>query len=250
MADGMKKKEIIGIILRCALALTLFLIAVLNYDSLSTLDVAKLVSFTSSIPLICAVVLAVYVVKAVVFVVPASLIYVAVGAILNEHPLLAVGINLLGIFLEISVTWLLGKFLGKDAVYKLLSKKEAGRKILERNLGDKAGVLFAIRAIPAFPIDWLSLFYGASGCKYPKYAAVSVAGLSWRVILFTILGDAAFSWIPMDKLIFIGICCIPVGVIYYLIKKFVLDPKKQKAATAANAATEEAEEKSDESAEK
>ena len=83
--------------------------------------------------IICAVVLAVYAVKAVVFVVPASLIYVAVGAILYEHPVLAVGINLLGIFLEVSVTYALGKFLGKDAVYKLLSKKEAGRKILERD---------------------------------------------------------------------------------------------------------------------
>ncbi len=229
----MKKKEIFGIILRCALALTLFLVAILNYDRLSTLDVARLVSFTDSIPLICGVVLAVYVVKALVFVVPASLIYVAVGAILNEHLALAVGVNLLGIFLEVSVTWLLGKFLGKDAVYKLLSKKEAGRKILERNLGDKAGVLFAIRAIPAFPIDWLSLFYGASGCRYPKYALVSVAGISWRVILFTILGDAAFSWIPMDKLIFIAICCIPVGVAYYLIKKFVLEPKKKRSAAGS-----------------
>lgn len=248
----MKKTEIIGILLRCALALALFLIAILNYDRLSTLDVAKLVSFTDSIPLICGVVLAVYVVKALVFVVPASLIYVAVGAVLNEHLLLAVGINLLGIFLEVSVTWLLGKFLGEEAVYKLLSKKEAGRKILERNLGDKAGVLFAIRAIPAFPIDWLSLFYGASGCKYPKYALVSVAGISWRVILFTILGDAAFSWIPMDKLIFIAICCIPVGVVYYLIKKFVLEPKKKKAAAETAVLTEKEtdEEKIADSAEK
>ena len=48
------------------------------------------------------------------------------------------------------------------------------------------------------------------------------------VILFTILGDAIFAWIPVDKIILVLICCIPVGVVYYLIKKFVLDPKKQK----------------------
>lgn len=226
----MKKKEILLIVLRCALALTLFLIAVLNYDKLSNLDVRQLVSFTENVPLICAVVLAVYIVKSLVFVVPASLVYVAVGAILP--PALAVGVNLLGIFLEVSVTYFLGRFLGKDAVYRLLSKKEIGRKILEKNLGDKAGVLLAIRAVPAFPIDFISLFYGASGCRYLRYALLSLAGISWRVILFTILGDAVFRWIPMDKIILIAICCIPLGVGYYLLKKFVLEPKK-KAREAA-----------------
>lgn len=222
----MKKKDIVLTLVKCAVLLTLFFIAVFNYDTLSNLDVAKLVSFTDNVPVIVAVVLAVYVVKALVFVVPASLVYVAVGAILN--PVLAVVVNLTGIFIEVSVTYFLGRFLGKDAVYKLLSKREAGRKILEKDLGSKASVLLTIRAVPAFPIDFISLFYGASGCKYLKYALLSLAGISWRVILFTILGDAIFAWIPMDKIILVVICCIPVGVVYYLVKKFVLDPKKQK----------------------
>ena len=236
----MKKKEILLIILRCALALALFLIAVLNYDKLSHLDVRQLVSFTQNVPVICAVVLAVYLVKSMVFVVPASLVYVAVGAILPTW--IAVTVNLIGIFLEVSATYVLGRFLGKDAVYRLLSKKEIGRKILAKNLGDKAGVLFAIRAVPAFPIDWLSLFYGASGCAYLKYAFVSLAGLSWRVVLFTIIGDGVFRWIPMDKIILIAICCIPLGVAYYLLKKFL--PKKQKTA-AESAPTETADTNTD-----
>ncbi len=222
----MKKKDVALVILKCVIALTLFFIAIFNYDELSGLDVKELVSFTDNVPLIICVVLAVYIVKALVFVVPASLVYVAVGAILD--PVLAVAVNLVGIFIEVSVTYFLGRFLGKDAVYKLLSKKEAGRKILEKDLGSKASVLIAIRAVPAFPIDFISLFYGASGCRYLKYALLSLAGISWRVILFTILGDAVFAWIPIDKIILVVICCIPVGVIYYLIKKFVLEPKKQK----------------------
>lgn len=220
----MKKKDIVLIILRCAVALTLFFIAIFNYDSLSNLDVKDLVSFTQNVPLIIGIVLAVYFVKSLVFVVPASLVYVAVGAILE--PWLAVIVNLTGIFIEVSSTYILGRFLGKDAVYKLLSKKDAGRKILEKDLGSKASVLVAIRAVPAFPIDLISLFYGASGCRYLKYAVLSLAGISWRVILFTIIGDAVFAWIPIDKIIFIVICCIPLGVAYYLFKKFYLDPKK------------------------
>ena len=50
------------------------------------------------------------------------------------------------------------------------------------------------------------------------------------MILFTLLGDAVFRWIPMDKVILIVICLIPVGVVYYLIKKLVIEPKKKKGA--------------------
>ncbi len=233
----MSKKDIFLTILKVVVAMTLFVVAIVNYDTLSTLSVSDLTSFTTSVPLVIVIVLAIYFVKALVFVVPASLIYVAVGAVfagLIPNPvtaaLTAVAVNLTGIFIEVSATWALGRFLGKDAVYRLLSKKEAGRKILEKNLGDKASVLLAIRAIPAFPIDWISLFYGASGCRYLKYALLSLLGLSWRVILFTIIGDGVFSWIPMDKIILIAICLIPVGVAWYLIKKFALDPKKRKKA--------------------
>lgn len=221
----MKKKDIILTIVKCAVALTLFVFAIVNYDSLSKLDVKELLSFTDNLALMTAIVLGVYVVKSLVFVVPASLIYVAVGAVLPTA--YAVLINLIGIFLEVSVTFFLGRFLGKEAVHKLLSKKEGGRKILEKDLGSKASVLLTIRAVPAFPIDFISLFYGASDCKYLKYAALSVLGISWRVILFTILGDAAFAWFPTDKIILVVICLIPVGVIYTLIKKFVIEPKKK-----------------------
>lgn len=222
----MKKKDIALIVLRCIVALSLFAIAVIKYDELSNLDVIKLLSFTDNVLLMCATVLGVYFVKALVFVVPASLVYVAVGAVLD--PVLAVAVNLAGIFIEVSVTYILGRFLGKDAVYKLLSKKEAGRKLLEKDIQSKASVLLSIRALPVFPIDFVSLFYGASGTKYPAYALYSVLGISWRVILFTLLGDAVFKWIPIDKIIFIVICCIPLGVIWYLVKKFYIEPKKEK----------------------
>ncbi len=225
----MKKKDIALILLRAAVAMALFTVAIVYYDKLSTLDIRALVSFTNSVPLICAVILAVYTVKALVFVLPASVIYVAVGTILT--PWLAVVINLTGIFIEVTVTYVLGRFLGKDAVYRVLSRSEKGKKLLEKNPGNKAGVILGIRAIPAFPIDAISLFYGASGVPYLRYAALSFLGISWRVILFTLLGDAVFAWIPMDKIILAVIVCIPVGVAVYLVKKFILDPRKAKKAS-------------------
>ena len=162
----MKKKDIFLIILRCIIALSLFTVAIVYYDELSTIDVTMLADVTDKLLVLILLVLGVYIVKALVFVVPASVVYVAVGAIMN--PVLAVIVNLTGIFIEVSVTYFLGRFLGKDAVYALLSKKEIGRKILAKDIQSKASVLVAIRAVPAFPIDFISLFYGASGCSYLK----------------------------------------------------------------------------------
>ena len=226
---GLSRRDLFLILLRCAVALTLFVVAIVYYDELAHVDVKRLLSVTDSVALMSGIVLAVYFVKALVFVVPASLVYVAV--------------NLAGIFLEVTVTYFLGRFLGKDAVYRLLSRSAAGRKILNKKIQDKAAVLLSIRAIPAFPIDFISLFYGASGCGYLKYALLSFIGISWRVVLFTLLGDAVFRWIPIDKIILIAICAIPVGVAYYLIKKFVVEPRRNQSATEVPPSGEGAAEK-------
>ncbi len=222
----MKKKDIVLTVVKCAVALALFVAAVVNYEELSKINIEQLLSFTDDKTVMTVVILAVYFVKALVFVVPASVIYVAVGAVLS--PVHAVLVNLAGIFVEVTATFLLGRFLGQDAVHRLLSRSEAGQRILKKNLGSKASVLLTIRAVPAFPIDFISLFYGASDCKYPKYAALSVLGISWRVILFTLLGDAAFAWLPTDKIILIVICCIPIGIIYTVVKKFIAHSKENK----------------------
>jgi len=67
-----KTKETALILLRAGLALTLFAFAITNYDKLSSLDINALIGGIGNFRLAAAIVLGVYVVKALVFVVPAS----------------------------------------------------------------------------------------------------------------------------------------------------------------------------------
>lgn len=224
-----KQKEIFDIVLRVAVAMTLFVVAIVNYDKLSNLNVEQLLSSFDNTAIIVAVVLALYIIKGLIFVLPASVIYVAVGVILDTW--LAVAVNVLGIIIEILVTYFLGRFLGGEYVTRFLSSKKAGKKILATNFQDKKWLIFVTRLLPVFPIDFLSLFFGAARSNGILHFVLSVAGLAPRVILFTIIGDNLFKWIPMDKMIFIAICCIPVGVTVYLVKKLVLDKKKKKEDT-------------------
>ncbi|MCD7826966.1 MAG: VTT domain-containing protein [Clostridiales bacterium] len=219
-----KTKESIGIVIRCAAALVLFVVAIVNYDTLSNLDIQGILSSIDNTGAVIGVVLLMYLVKALIFVLPASVIYVAVGMILN--PVTAVIVNMAGIAIEVAVTYLLGRFLGGDYVKRVLSKKPSGQKLLEKNYQDKKSVIFMIRLLPLFPIDFVSLIFGASKSSFPAYFLLSVTGIAPRVILFTIIGDNLFDWIPVDKLILIIICCIPVGIAVYLVKKLIIDKRR------------------------
>lgn len=219
------QKETAGIILRAAVAMILFAVAIVNYDKLSNLDVETLLSTFSNTGVTVAVILALYFAKGLIFVLPASVIYVAVGVILDTR--LAVTVNIAGIIIEILITYLLGRFLGGDLVRKIILKSKKGQKILDTDFQNKKSLIFTTRLLPVFPIDFLSLFFGATKSNFPLYFILSLAGLAPRVILFTIIGDNLFKWIPIDKLIFIAICVIPAGVAIYLFKKFYFDKKKK-----------------------
>lgn len=227
------KRDLIGIFLRCACAMGIFVFAILNYDRLSTIDVAAMTASMGSDARKSAAILGVYALKSVVFVVPASLIYVAVGGIFDHLP--AVALNLAGIFLELTLTFFLGKLLGRKVVVAILSRSEKGKKLLEKDIGIKPLTILGIRAVPAFPIDLVSLLYGVTGCGYFRYILFSFLGVSWRVILFTIVGNDVFKFIPMDKIVLIATCLIPVGVVVYLIKKFALPRKKARPASETDA---------------
>ena len=130
-------------------------------------------------------------------------------------------ISLVGIILEVTVTYFLGLFLGGDYVNKLLAKSKGGQKILDMKFNDNFPAFLGIRALPVFPIDFVSLFWGASKAKFPRYFIASVVGIMPRVVLFTILGDGIYDYIPIHLIIKIVIFAIPVGVVIYLIRHFV-----------------------------
>ena len=225
----MKKetKDVLLLLVRAAVALSLFVLAIVYYDRLKNLDVRAIVEKSASLALAVGAVWGIYLVKSVLFVIPASLVYIYVGMAFPMWQ--AIAINAVGILLEVCATYLLGLFLGGDYVTKLLQKSKAGRKILEKDVGNNFPALLSIRALPVFPIDFVSLFWGASRCKFPRYLLASLLGILPRVVLFTILGDGIYDYIPIHLLVKIIICAIPVGVAVYVIRFFYQRRKQTKA---------------------
>ncbi|MBQ1242885.1 MAG: TVP38/TMEM64 family protein, partial [Clostridia bacterium] len=155
-----KTKSTLMALLRVAVAMTIFVLAVRYYDELKNIDVRAIVEGSSSVAFAVATIWGIYLVKAVLFIIPASLIYISIGMAFS--PVTACLISLVGIILEVTATYFLGRFLGGDYVEKLLKKSKGGQKILEMKLNDNFPALLGIRALPVFPIDFVSLFWGAS----------------------------------------------------------------------------------------
>lgn len=227
-----KTKSTLLAFLRAAVAMAIFVLAVVNYEKLKNIDVRAIVESSSSVAIAVAAIHGIYLIKSVLFIIPASLIYIYVGMAFPTGQ--AILINLFGIILEVTVTYLLGLFLGGDYVNALLAKNKAGRKILEKKFNDNFPILFGIRVLPVFPIDFVSLFWGASRCGFVRYFFASVLGIMPRVILFTILGDGIYDYIPIHLIVKIIICAIPAGVVVYLVRHFVKQRKSEKENGEAN----------------
>lgn len=222
----MDKKKILNII-KIVLALTLIIIAAVNYKTLSTLDIRALVATASSLYIAIAIILGVYFVKAVLLVLPASLIYISVGLVMDWK--IAVLVNMLGIVIEVITTYFLGKFLGKDAVEKKLSKTKGGEKLLAMKGRNKNTATFIIRFVPAFPIDFSSLFMGAFDFKFLPYFLFSVAGLAPRVIGFTILGDGIYNYLSLKNILIIAAVAVPVAIVALIIRSRYMKNKEVKS---------------------
>lgn len=217
-----KTKKTLSLVAKILVAAVILTVVILNYDKLKNLDVRAIVENASSIYAAVGVVIAIFFAKSLLFVIPASLIYLSVGMAFT--PVQAILISFVGISIEVMTTYALGRFLGGDAVSKLLSKSKSGQKLLEKNVQDKFGVLFLMR-FTGLPIDFTSLFLGASKCNILRYYIASMAGIMPRVIVFTVLGDGIYDIIPMELLVKIIIGAIPVVAIAFVVKYFA-DKKK------------------------
>ncbi len=211
-----KKRDIVILLIKLTVAAVLFVFAVSNYDALSNVDVRALVDGASSIAGACAAILGVYFIKGLVFIVPASLIYTSVGMAMDTA--VAVAVNLCGIALEVSVTYVLGRILGGEYVEGLLQKSKGGRKLLGMKNKNRYSALAVIRFLPVFPIDFASLFLGSGKLPFVPYFLISVLCIAPRVIAFTILGDGLYDYIPMDLLVKLAVGSIPVFAVFYLVK--------------------------------
>lgn len=228
------KKETIKLIMKILVAAVVFIVVLLNYKTLVNIDIRAIVSAAPSLLPAVFAVLAVYFVKGIAMVIPASLVYLSVGMAFSTGT--AVLVNLMGILIEFIVAYLFGVFLGGDYINKMLAKQKYGQKMLDLQQNKKDASVFLMRFITLFPLDFVSLFLGGSKYNFIKYLIFSFLGLAPRVILFTIVGDKIYDYIPMKLIMTIALIALPVAAAGFVIKSVIGRKKKKHAAVPADSA--------------
>ncbi len=214
-----------GLAVRIIVSVFIIAVIIWKYDDLKNMDIRALVEASTSIFSGVAAVWGVYLLKSIVFVVPASLVYIAVGMAFPTH--WAILINAVGIFIEICATYLFGVIMGGPYVINKLEKSKHGDKILKLHGKNKLSAIFAIRVLPVFPIDLVSLFLGAVRMRFLPYLLISLGGILPRVILFTILGDGLYDYIPMNKLMLIAAIILPIALVIWVVRYAIKSGKKE-----------------------
>lgn len=217
----------LGLAARIIVSVFIIALIIWKYDEFKTIDVRALVEASSSVFAALLTIWGIYLLKSMVFVIPASLIYIAVGMAFPAH--WAILINAVGIFIEVAVSYLFGRIMGGNYVVNKLKKVKHGDKILELYGKNKLSAIFAIRFLPVFPIDLVSLFLGTVKMNFLRYFLVSIGGILPRVILFTILGDGLYDYVPMDKIALVAAILLPVALIIWIIK-YAMKTKKAEEA--------------------
>lgn len=219
-----KTKRTAGIFLRAALVAVILFTVIFKYNELVNIDVRALVEKTDTLFEAGATVVGIYGLKAIVFVIPASVLYMAVGMAFDFLPGLLV--NALGLFAELNLTYFIGRFLGGERVEKKIRSSKKGEKIIALR-DKKTPYIFLARLLPIFPIDFVSLFFGASNMGYLRYIFVSFFGVMPRIILITLLGDKIYDLIPIKLMMTAVIIAIAVASVVVLVR-YILKKDKSK----------------------
>ncbi|MBQ7950619.1 MAG: TVP38/TMEM64 family protein [Clostridia bacterium] len=164
------------------------------------------------------IVLLIYVVKSVLFFIPVAFCYILTGNLFP--PLYSILLNIAGISLTLTITFFIGKRLGKEFVEKIVSRSKKVKKFMENT--DKSNVtLFALRASGIFPVELISLVCGCTGYGYWSFLGLSLLAMVPTLIPFTVMGDALKN--PLSKefiLPFVIAIVMMVGsLIYYKLRQ-------------------------------
>lgn len=162
-----------------------------------------------------------------------SAICVLTGAVLPSYWALIV--NFLGSIIMMSIKYFEGMKFGSGNAWKIISKNERARKIIESSGKVNKALLFALRLIPGFPLGSVSRIYGSLRFPYWQFILLSAAGFAPKLLSYTFMGTNVFDplssafLVPlMIALTISGASLLCVNLIWLLVEKSVSSSKKNK----------------------
>ncbi len=216
MRRRLTKRKLVGLIP----LLVIFLLAAVFIHTLGMrFDSASFAEFNESCITTIIITLGFFTFKALtLFVISPVLIYGLVGLLF--HRPVAMVVLVAGLLLELSINYIMGKFLGRVYVERLVLRIDDEGRLLEKlkNMHNSRMNIFLIRFIGVPPIGITSVYLSAMGLEFRKYMIYSMAGLLPKAVLVTLAGSAIKT--PGSPLFVVSVVCLLVlGFIVYIYGK-------------------------------
>lgn len=171
------------------------------------------------------------VVKSFALVFPPAVVFSVCGYIMPNF-WLALLINIISVFLSLSVPYFLGRFTGAGMVNTLKSKFKAIKKIDDFAGANEMQMTFAIKLSGIMPGDLSSLLFGAMGISFKNYTIGANLGMLPLVAVYTLFGCTLKSVGEKPWLAAIPVAVIIVFVLIagLITKRLIAKTKAQQIA--------------------
>lgn len=132
------------------------------------------------------------VVKSFALVFPPAVIFAICGYLMPNY-WIALIINIVSVFLSLSIPYFLGRFTGAGMVDTLKGKFKAIKKLDDFAGANEMQMTFAVKLSGILPGDLSSLLFGAMGISYKNYMVGANLGMLPLAIVYTLFGCALKS---------------------------------------------------------
>jgi len=173
-------------------------VGLLVIPRLDYFSIENIVRFTpESIFLAIMVFLLIYMIKAIVMLIPISILYIAAGIVFPTA--WAIMITYVCLMVALSIGYFIGKKLGKDKLYRLLVKYKRVADFLEERKDNLSAFCFMSRLLRV-QFDVTNMMSGALDIPFKKFLVISLLGLSPTAIPYVIAGAYIYDPLSTDFL--------------------------------------------------
>ena len=147
----------------------------------------------------------------------------------------AIPVNIVGFIILLTIRYYWGKRFGAGNAWKIISKLDVARRLIQQDGKGHAALLIALRLIPCMPINSISGVYGSFDYGYLKFILFSLIGFLPKLLSFTFVGRNVYDplssefLVPIMILLFLsGISALSVNGIWTTVEKIVDYANKRK----------------------
>lgn len=171
-------------------------------------------------------ILMLFAVKSIIPIYPTSTVCFLTGAVLPMY--FAVPVNIIGFAVLLTLRYFWGKRFGAGNAWKIISRTDTVRKLIQQDGKGNSALLVALRLVPGMPVNSISGIYGSFDFGYPKFIIFSIIGFLPRLISYTFVGRNVFDplsgsfLVPIMLILFFsGLSAIFINGIWISVEKTV-----------------------------